>query len=68
MFGIAFLSAMGGANSNVSNIAHLGGGLIGYLYLKRAWRVGEFYKELRWKYQRRKFKVMPPDDDGPWVN
>jgi membrane associated rhomboid family serine protease len=68
MFGIAFLSALGGANSNVSNIAHLGGGLIGYLYLKRAWRLGEFYKELRWKYQRRKFKVMPPDDDGPWVN
>ncbi len=68
MFGIAFLSAMGGANSNISNVAHLGGGLVGYLYLKRAWRVGEFYRELRWKFQKRKFKVMPPDDQDPWMN
>jgi membrane associated rhomboid family serine protease len=53
--------------SGVSYVAHLGGGLTGYLYLKRAWRVGELYREVRWKLRRRRFRVMPPDDDR-WVN
>ncbi len=67
-FGIAFLSALGGPNTGVSHVAHLGGGLVGYLYLKRVWRFGEFYRELKWKFQRRKFKVIPPDKQDPWVN
>ena len=67
-FGIAFLSALGRADTGVSHMAHLGGGLVGYLYLKRVWRFGEFYRELKWKLQRRKFKVIPPDDQDPWVN
>jgi membrane associated rhomboid family serine protease len=54
-------------NSGVSYVGHLGGGLTGYLYLKRVWRLGEFYRELRWKLRRRRFRVMPPDDDR-WVN
>jgi membrane associated rhomboid family serine protease len=57
--------------SRVSHIAHLGGAVAGFLYLKRAWRVGELYRELRWKMQRRKFKVMSSkdeDDSDRWVN
>jgi len=54
-------------HSGVSYVAHLGGALTGYLFLKRAWRFGEFYRELRWKLRRRRFRVMPPDDDR-WVN
>jgi membrane associated rhomboid family serine protease len=54
-------------NSGVSYVAHLGGGLTGYLFLKRAWRLGEFYREMRWKLRRRRFRVMPPDDDR-WVH
>lgn len=56
---------------NVSHIAHLGGGLVGFLYLKRAWRVGELYRELKWRVRRRQFKVMPKDDKNDfdhWVN
>ena len=45
-----------------------GGALTGYLYLKRAWRLGEFYRELRWKIRRRKFKVMSSNDPDDWVN
>jgi len=54
--------------SGVSHIAHLGGALAGFLYLKRAWRVGEFYRELRWKIRRRRFKSVTPPDDDHWVN
>jgi membrane associated rhomboid family serine protease len=67
LFAITFLSSLA-ITSGISHVAHLGGMIIGYLYLKRAWRVGEFYRELRWKYQRRKFKTIRRDDDDHWVN
>jgi membrane associated rhomboid family serine protease len=67
LFAVAFFSSLTGQSSGVSHIGHLGGMVVGYLYLKRAWRFGEFYRELKWKLTRRKFKVVPKDDDR-WVN
>ncbi len=69
MFLIAFFSTVHAAPSGVSHVAHLGGAITGYLYLKRAWRLGDFYRELRWKLRRRRFTVLPPDEGGDrWVN
>ncbi len=68
MFVIALVSTVGNTPGNVSHIGHLGGIVVGYLYLKRAWRIGEFWRELRWKLRRRSFRVIPPDDDDRWVN
>lgn len=49
-------------DDGVAHIAHLGGMLFGYLYLKRAWRVGPFLSDLRWKLRRRRFKVVDRPD------
>jgi membrane associated rhomboid family serine protease len=71
MFGVAFFYAVTQPRGGVAHIAHLGGAVVGYLYLKRAWRVGEFFRDLKWKIRRRRFKVMPPndrDDFDQWVN
>jgi membrane associated rhomboid family serine protease len=69
MAALALFNLLGQANDGVSHIAHVGGALTGFLYLKRTWRVGEFYRNLRWRMLRRKFKVMPPrDDDDRWVH
>jgi membrane associated rhomboid family serine protease len=70
MFAIAFFSTFGQSGGGISHVAHLGGAVVGYLYLKRAWRIGDFYRELKWKIRRRRFKVMPPkqDDFDRWVN
>ena len=68
LFAVAFLSTLSASGGGVSHVAHLGGMVVGYLYLKRAWRLGEFYRELAWKVRRRKFRVIPPKDDDPWVN
>jgi membrane associated rhomboid family serine protease len=62
MGGIAFLAAADGAGTGVSNIAHLGGLLAGYLYLKggRMHLLSEIqYRYLKWKINRtrRKFDV-----------
>lgn len=68
MFAIVLLSLLGQSVGNVSHVAHLGGMVVGYLYLKRAWRIGEFVREIRWRIRRRKLRVMPPGDDDRWVN
>lgn len=67
LFGIAFLSNLSQSADGLSHIAHLGGMVVGWLYLKKAWRIGEMLREVRWKLRRRKFKVMPPNDDR-WIH
>jgi membrane associated rhomboid family serine protease len=46
----------------VAHIAHLGGMFFGYLYMKRAWQVGPFLSDLRWRFRRRRFKVVNRPD------
>jgi len=53
-----------GLPDGVAHIAHLGGVLFGYLYLKKFWRWRDFWRDLRWKLRRRRFRVMPHDDDS----
>jgi membrane associated rhomboid family serine protease len=72
---IAFLNSVGSAGSGVSNVAHLGGMLFGYLYLRARFLRMDVGKMLRryqeWKLQRakRKFQVyMRKHGRGPWVN
>ena len=66
-----------GPNTGVSTIAHLGGMLFGYIYLKSRWPgVGladarSAYNQWRLQRAKRKFQVyLRKHDrgDGPWVN
>jgi len=71
MFVITFFYTFSQPSGGVSHIAHLGGAVVGFLYLKRAWRIGALYRELQWRRHRRKFTVMPPndrDDFDRWVH
>ena len=70
-FGLTFLFTISGTGGGVSHVAHLGGAVVGFLVLKRAWLVGPFLRDVRWRIRRRRFKVMPPsdrDDFDRWVN
>jgi membrane associated rhomboid family serine protease len=56
---IAFVSSLGGPGGNVAHIAHLGGLVIGYLYLKslRSRPMDEIkYRYLKWKMGRARSK------------
>lgn len=76
---IAFLSSLG-ANSGISNVAHLGGMLFGYVYLNSQQRrvaqprfnpVVALRREYQnWRVQRakKKFEVYLRKHGGPWVN
>ena len=78
MGAIEFFSTLGAGGDGVSHLCHLGGMLIGWLYLRR----GSFLYRVRnemadWKYQRNKkrFQVYmkkqknePPSRPDQWVN
>jgi len=78
MGAIEFFSTLGETGDRVSHLCHLGGMLIGWLYLRR----GSFLYRVRnemadWKYQRnkKKFQVYmkkqkdePPSRPDQWVN
>jgi membrane associated rhomboid family serine protease len=70
LFAVAFLSmitqAQGGGG--ISHIAHLGGMVVGWIYLKRAWRLPDAFRDLRWRLRRRRFRVMENRDRDPWVH
>ena len=76
MGAIAFLSSIGSSGSRVSNVAHLGGMLFGYAYLRMRFLRIDSQKLLRgyqeWKLQRakKKFQVYMRKQNkrGPWVN
>ncbi len=71
LFAITFFYTFAQESGNVSHVGHLGGAVVGYLYLRRAWRIGSLYREIRWRVRRRKFRVMQSDDRGDsdrWVN
>ncbi|MBI4876459.1 MAG: rhomboid family intramembrane serine protease [Acidobacteria bacterium] len=77
---IAFLSSLGSGNSNVSNVAHLGGMIFGYIYLKSrlgrvrfdlAGSLARWSRERRMKRAKKKFQVYlnrQRHDHDRWVN
>ena len=78
MGAVEFFGTLGAGNDNVSHFCHLGGMLIGWVYLRR----GSFLYRVRnemadWKYQRnrkrfqvymKKTKDEPPSRPDSWVN
>ena len=76
---IEFFATLGTGGDNVSHVTHLGGALVGYLYLRRGlflYRVRNDYLDWKRHRARRKFEVyMRNHEDKPrrgsddrWVN
>lgn len=78
MGAIAFFSALRSGGDSVSHVSHLGGMLVGYLYLRRgSWffRARNSFSDWRRHRARRKFQVYmrkhrdePPSRPDHWVN
>jgi hypothetical protein len=78
MGAIAFMSSFGASGSGISNVAHLGGMLFGYFYLK-SYRprqgilssVNSWYQDYKLQRAKRKFQVYLKkrgSDDDRWVH
>lgn len=74
-----FLTLSNGEGDNVSHVTHLGGALVGYLYLRRGlflYRARNEYLDWKRRRTRRKFEVYmrehkdepPRRSDDHWVN
>jgi hypothetical protein len=68
-----------GPNTGISSVAHLGGMLVGYIYLKGAMPrlgfphlpdLGGWYRQWRMQRAKKKFQVYMRKQGGrgPWVN
>jgi membrane associated rhomboid family serine protease len=45
------------SGGGISYVAHLGGLVVGWLYLKRVWRLRQLIAEMRWYWRRRRFRI-----------
>lgn len=78
MAAIEFFATLGSGGDNVAHICHLGGMLVGYLYLRRGsmlYRARNRYTDWKIGRTRRKFEVYmrehkdePPSRPDRWVN
>jgi len=75
---IAFFGSLEGAGNGISHVAHLGGLLVGYVYIRRGsyfYTARNLLTDWRQRRLRRKFDVYmrqhrdePPSDPGRWVH
>jgi membrane associated rhomboid family serine protease len=78
MAAIEFFGTLGASGDNVSHVCHLGGMLVGYIYLRRGSFLFGFrnrYSDWKRRRLRRKFEVYvrehrdkPPTHPDNWVN
>jgi membrane associated rhomboid family serine protease len=55
---ISFFSAFGGAQDGIAHYAHLGGLVVGYVYLKKAWEIGARLEGLKKSLRKRRLSVV----------
>ncbi len=75
---IEFFGTLGAGGDNISHISHLGGMLVGYLYLRRSsffYRLRNWFSDWKRRRLRRKFEVYmrdhdekPPSRPDHWIN
>lgn len=56
--GVSFYSAFLGASDGIAHFAHLGGLVVGFVYLKKGWEVRAHFDGLRKRLRRRKFTIV----------
>ena len=56
---LTFFSAFAGRADGIAHFAHLGGLLVGYVYLKKGWAVAARFEGLKKNLRRRKLTVVP---------
>jgi membrane associated rhomboid family serine protease len=60
---LAFFSATSGSSDGIAHFAHLGGLVVGYVYLKKGWELNARWADLRKRLRMRKFTVVPGGRD-----
>jgi membrane associated rhomboid family serine protease len=56
---LSFFSAFAGSSDGIAHFAHLGGLIVGYVYLKKGWAMSAQFDSLKRSLRRRKLTVVP---------
>ena len=65
LLAMTFFSAFGGAADGIAHFAHLGGLVVGFVYLKKGWRLGAHLETWKKQLRRRKLRVVQGGRDKP---
>jgi membrane associated rhomboid family serine protease len=60
---LSFFSAFSGGSDGIAHFAHLGGLVVGYVYLKKSWQVQARWQDLKTRLRKRKLRVVPGGAD-----
>ncbi len=55
---MTFFSAFGGATDGIAHFAHLGGLVVGYIYLKKGWQLGAHLEAWKKRLRKRRLRVV----------
>lgn len=55
---MTFFSAFGGATDGIAHFAHLGGLVVGYVYLKKGWQLGVHLEAWKKRLRKRRLRVV----------
>ena len=50
--------AVRGASDGIAHFAHVGGLVVGFVYVKKAWEIGRWFESLEKRLRRRRFSVI----------
>ena len=62
--GMSLFSGVFGSADGVAHFAHLGGMLVGYLYMKRSWNLDALFKPFRDWNRRRRMRVVRENEEN----
>lgn len=62
--GIEFFQGVFGSADGVAHVAHLGGALVGFIYMKQDWRLDAWIKNIRAKLNRHKMNVNSDKEEN----
>jgi len=61
--GISLINGMAGSPDGIAHFAHLGGMVVGYLYIKQDWRFSALLGKLKKWYHNRRIRVVQDEEE-----
>jgi len=61
--GISLLNGMAGSPDGIAHFAHLGGMVVGYLYIKQDWRFSAFFGKMKTWFRNRRMRVVQNEEE-----
>ncbi len=62
---VELYASLHSSNTGIANIAHLGGMLVGYFYIKGSWQINSFFRRVGDLISKNRIKIRVVDEEKP---